>query len=232
MSAPIKLLAALLASTLFRPWQSLRAPAIQNPWLGAIVLVSALWSLRVLLPQAFALQLSAACLLVLMLGWPLAIWTLALVSLVLTTVSPLGIEQAVWLGAWQGVVPATLGLAWGLATRRFMPRHLMVYILGRGFLATGLAVMSTAGMLHLAHPASEMLDTEALVISHVLMAWGEAFATGLAASRGATGLATGGGVTPPSSREPSGRGGSIRFLMRTLAKVPRIITSWLPRRAP
>ena len=25
---------------------------------------------------------------------------------------------------------------------------------------------------------------------------------------------------------------SIRFLMRMLAKVPRIITSWLPRRAP
>ena len=39
-------------------------------------------------------------------------------------------------------------------------------------------------------------------------------------------------VTPPSSREPSGSGGIIRFLMRTLAKVPRIITSWLPRRAP
>jgi hypothetical protein len=39
-------------------------------------------------------------------------------------------------------------------------------------------------------------------------------------------------VTPPSSREPSARGGIIRFLMRTLAKVPRIITSWLPRRAP
>ena len=55
----------------------------------------------------------------------------------------------------------------------------MVYILGRGFLATGLAVMSTAGMLHLAHPASEMLDTEALVISHVLMAWGEALSTGM-----------------------------------------------------
>jgi hypothetical protein len=39
-------------------------------------------------------------------------------------------------------------------------------------------------------------------------------------------------VRPPSSREPSGFGGIIRFLMRTLAKVPRIITSWLPRRAP
>src|SRR3712207_2944579 len=35
---------------------------------------------------------------------------------------------------------------------------------------------------------------------------------------------------PPSIREPSARGGSIRFLMRTLANVPRIITSWLPRR--
>jgi hypothetical protein len=27
-------------------------------------------------------------------------------------------------------------------------------------------------------------------------------------------------------------GGSIRFLIRTLANVPRIITSWLPRREP
>ena len=39
-------------------------------------------------------------------------------------------------------------------------------------------------------------------------------------------------VSPPSSREPFSSGGSIRFLMRTLAKVPRIITSWLPRREP
>ena len=39
-------------------------------------------------------------------------------------------------------------------------------------------------------------------------------------------------VTPPSSREPSGPAGSIRFLMRTLAKVPRTMTSWLPRREP
>ena len=39
-------------------------------------------------------------------------------------------------------------------------------------------------------------------------------------------------VRPPSSRAPSAAAGSIRFLMRTLAKVPRIITSWLPRRAP
>ena len=39
-------------------------------------------------------------------------------------------------------------------------------------------------------------------------------------------------VTPPSIRAPSGFGGTIRFLIRTLANVPRIITSWLPRRAP
>src|SRR3954463_16386710 len=39
-------------------------------------------------------------------------------------------------------------------------------------------------------------------------------------------------VTPPSSREPSEPGGIIRFLMRTFANVPRIITSWLPGRDP
>src|SRR5512140_2143661 len=37
---------------------------------------------------------------------------------------------------------------------------------------------------------------------------------------------------PPSMREPSALAGTIRFLMRTLANVPRIITSWLPRREP
>ena len=39
-------------------------------------------------------------------------------------------------------------------------------------------------------------------------------------------------VTPPSIARAVGLGGTIRFLMRTLANVPRIITSWLPRRAP
>ena len=34
-----------------------------------------------------------------------------------------------------------------------------------------------------------------------------------------------------SRRVPSAHG-TIRFLMRTLANVPRIITSWLPRREP
>ena len=33
-------------------------------------------------------------------------------------------------------------------------------------------------------------------------------------------------VRPPSSREPSAPAGIIKFLTRTLAKVPRTITSW------
>ena len=39
-------------------------------------------------------------------------------------------------------------------------------------------------------------------------------------------------VHPPSTREPSSRGGTSRFRSRTLANVPRIITSWCPRRDP
>ncbi|CFN64336.1 Uncharacterised protein [Bordetella pertussis] len=39
-------------------------------------------------------------------------------------------------------------------------------------------------------------------------------------------------VSPPSKRLPSGRAGIMRFLMRTLANVPRIMISWLPRREP
>ena len=41
------------------------------------------------------------------------------------------------------LLPATLALGLGLLVRRFAPPHLFVYILGRSFIATALAIMAT-----------------------------------------------------------------------------------------
>lgn len=43
--------------------------------------------------------------------------------------------------AWNGIAAATLAMGLGLATRRWLPPHVFVFILGRGFIVTALAIM-------------------------------------------------------------------------------------------
>jgi len=175
---PALVTAALLVALAFRPWSALRAPGLRNPWVAAVVLLPVLWGAQAMLPGGFPARLSGACLLVLMFGWPLAVLTLVPVAVAGAWLGEAGFAQAVGLAAWSGVVPATLALAIGLASRRWLPRHLFVYILARGFFATALAV-GTAGLLRAwLVPAVAGADATALLAAHWLMAWGEAFMTG------------------------------------------------------
>lgn len=175
---PALVAAALLAALPFRPWSALRAAALRNPWVAAVVLLPFLWGTQVLLPGNFPARLSGACLLVLMFGWPLAVLTLVPVAAAGAWLGGAGVAPAVELAAWNGVVPATLALGVGIASRRWLPRHLFVFILARGFLATALAV-GTAGLLRAwLVPGPAGADATALLAAHWLMAWGEAFMTG------------------------------------------------------
>ena len=163
----------------FRPWQMLRDRALQNPWLAALVVLPWVWSVQKLLPVGLPLQLSGACLLVLMFGWPLAVITLLIVAPIGAWLAHAPLAQAVSLATWNGVVPATLALLLGLGMRRWLPHQIFVFILGRGFIGTALA-MTLAGLVSVAlHPVPEGTDIGNLVIGHWLMAWGEAFATGM-----------------------------------------------------
>lgn len=170
---------ALAVALWFRPWRMLLARELQSPWLAALVLLPWLWSIQSLLPIGLPLQLSAACLLVLMFGWPLAVITLLIVAPIGAWLGGSPWEQSITLAAWNGVVPATLGLALGLAMRRWLPRQIFVFILGRGFIGTALA-MSLAGWgASLLHALPLGTDMTTLMMGHWLMSWGEAFATGM-----------------------------------------------------
>jgi len=168
---------ALLAALAFQPWAVLRAPALRVPWLVALMLLALAWAAQSRLPGALPVILSGACLLVLMFGWPLAI------------LSVLGLAAAAWgggaspvqalaLAAWSGVAPATLALGLGMATRRWLPRNVFVYILARAFLGTAIAVALAAALhvasLRLGAPAGE----SPLLTAGWLIAWGDAFLTG------------------------------------------------------
>jgi uncharacterized membrane protein len=178
-SPEFALVAAAAASALFfRPWEVLRAPALRTPWLAALVLLPLLWAAQSRLPPDFPAALSGACLLVLMFGWPLAVLTLCAVAAAAAWLAGGDAARALELAAWSGAVPASAALAIGMATRRWLPKHLFVYILARAFLGTALATVLVAALR--ARLASGVAGPGATAVFPAawLIAWGEAFLTG------------------------------------------------------
>jgi uncharacterized membrane protein len=169
--------AALLLAVPFRPWAALRVPALRGPWIAAIVTLPILWAAQTTLPVAFAAQLSGACLLVLVFGWPLAIVTLVLVALAAAAFAGEP-SRASEFAAWAGVAPATIAFALGMATRRWLPKHVFVYILGRAFMATALSIGLSGTLRVWLSPVPAAAAPMDLVTAHWLVGFGEAFLTG------------------------------------------------------
>ncbi|HMO45115.1 MAG TPA: hypothetical protein PKB14_03700 [Rubrivivax sp.] len=180
-------LAAGAAAVPFKPWQTLRSASLRHPWLAALVLLPWLWSTAAHLPGRLPVQLSMASLTVLMFGWPLACWSWMFVGVVAAWLAQpaLAGQPLAWallageLAWWNGVLPGTLALGFGLATRRWLPAHPMVYILARGFAATLLAMAATGALWVAAHPLPGGADAGSLLLGRWLIAWGDAVLTGM-----------------------------------------------------
>ncbi|GAD24874.1 hypothetical protein [Acidovorax sp. MR-S7] len=197
IEAALALLALALALAA-RPWRLLAsrkplahethgAPAtLWTPLLATLALLPWAWALPTLHRMPLQLQWSGACLVLLMLGWPLAVPTLLAVGGIAALVSPgLAWGDALGLAVWQGVVPASLAVLLGAAVRRLSGTRalggarLFVYVLGRGFLGTALCVFA-AGTLsqwvgHVLPGVGEQLS----LVARWLMAWGDAVVTGM-----------------------------------------------------
>jgi len=173
-------LAALLVAVALRPWRLVAgAPALLTPMLAVLVVLPWLWALPALHHLPLQLQWSGAVLVLLMLGWPLAVPVLLLVGLLAWAVSPMPAASALALAVWQGVVPATFALLLGAALRRWLPAHPFVYVLGRGFLGAVVCLFA-AGLLAQQFGAPLPGVPSGLGrVARWLMAWGDAFVTGM-----------------------------------------------------
>ncbi|MBP6899043.1 MAG: hypothetical protein KBC73_03080 [Burkholderiaceae bacterium] len=173
---------ALAVALALRPWRAVGADGPPWPWLAWWAALPLLWAADQVARIPILQPLSGASLLVLLAGWPLAMLAMVPVALVTAVVGGLAPDQALHRLVWLGVVPGTLALGLGAALRRWLPQHLFIYILGRGFFATWIAAAS-AGALALAvtgaPPGSEPAD---LLIGRLLAASGEAFLTGMFAA--------------------------------------------------
>jgi uncharacterized membrane protein len=181
LTVSLSLLALAVALSL-RPWRLLRGGALATPLLATLVVLPWLWALPRLHAMPLQLQWSGACLVTLTLGWPLAVPVLLVVAALSAWIAPLGWVEASDLLFWLGLVPSSLSLLIGAALRRWAGEHPFIYILGRGFLGTAVSVFA-AGLLaqwsghELAH-----VSTGLGLVARWLMAWGDAFMTGMLAA--------------------------------------------------
>lgn len=185
-------LTALILALLLRPWRQLlnRRPLVTQssgdasglwtPLLATLVVLPWMWALPTLHQMPLQLQWSGACLVLLMLGWPLAVLTLLGVGVITWLLSPsLSVPATLALTVWHGLVPATLAMGWGALLRRFLGTKVFVYLFGRGFFGT-VVCLFIAGLL--AQAAGEQLpgvQQELGKIARWLMAWGDAVVTGM-----------------------------------------------------
>jgi uncharacterized membrane protein len=176
----------LAAALSLRPWRMLGG-ALLTPFLAGLVLLPWFWMLPQMLPSSLvaggvSIQLSGATLMTLLLGWPLAVLVLSGVAAVVWLVGHVPLEVGLSQWVWLGLVPATLTLWLGALLRRWLPPQVFVYILGRGFLGTAASIF-LAGLLYesLYHLVGGVGVEQALV-ARWLMAWGDAFLTGMLVS--------------------------------------------------
>ncbi|TQN01436.1 putative membrane protein [Acidovorax temperans] len=182
---------ALVMSLWLRPWRMLSRQALGKdgpsepsplvtPLLATLVVLPWLWALPTLHRMPLQLQWSGACLVVLMLGWPLAIPALVAVGGIAAVLSPsLDWADAVGTIAWQGVVPATLALALGAVIRRLIGTQPFVYVLGRAFLGTAVCLFLANVLGQWSGHSLPGVEGDLSLVARWLMAWGDAFVTGM-----------------------------------------------------
>ena len=172
-------LAALGLALALRPWRGVGHDGPPGLWLAWLLAMAAFWSADRLAATPIAQPLSGACLLMLMMGWPLAMLALLPVAALAALGTDLAAAELLHRLVWLGIVPATLALLLGAGLRRWLPNHLFVYILGRGFFATALAGALTGALSAWLHGVPDSLRLEDLVLGRGLAAWGDAFLCGM-----------------------------------------------------
>jgi len=165
-----------------RPWRLLRGATRLTPALAFLTILPWIWALPSLHQMPLQLRGSGACLVVLVLGWPLAIPLLCVVGVLAVLISPMPWATALDITVWSGMVPATLALVLGAALRRWLGHHVFIYILGRAFAGTALCVFASSVLGQWTGHSLPGIDNDLGLVAHGLAAWGDAFLTGMFAA--------------------------------------------------
>jgi uncharacterized membrane protein len=165
-------------------WRRLADPQRLNLFLGATVVVLALWQIRSGVKPGLSFHLYGIAALALMFGFWRATFAGVLILL----------ANAVFgRGSWGALGVDTLltaalpaAVSWGVfrLLERYLPDHFFIYVLGNGFLGAVLSVvaigLATTALMALGgvYPLDYLLSYYTPYA--MLISWGEAFTTGMA----------------------------------------------------
>lgn len=127
-----------------RPWRQLQSrdgqAPLATPFIACLMLLPWLWAWPGLAALPLPLHWSGAPLVVLLVGWPLAVPLLTLAGLSTIVTSGASLAHALSLTVWTGLLPATLVLALGHVVRKAFGPNPVAYMLGRAFLVPMVAL--------------------------------------------------------------------------------------------
>lgn len=175
---------ALAYAVRFAPWRLLQDASRLNAWLGSIVLLLVLWTIRAGIQPGLAFHLLGATACTLMFGPRLAF--IAMSAVVVGAAAAGAIEPgSIPVNALlMGALPVAVSQALLRAIERWLPSHFFVYIFGAAFLGGAFAMSATgiaasAVLAFTGAYAFEYLRTDYLPW-FLFMSWAEAFTTGAA----------------------------------------------------
>lgn len=164
-------------------WRQLADPQRMNLFLGATVVVLALWQIRAGVKPGLSFHLYGMAALTLMFGFWRATFSGVLILLA---------NAAFGRGSWAslgvdalltGALPSAV--SWGVfrLLDRYLPNHFFIYVLGNGFFGAVLSVvaigLATTALMALGGAYSlDYLLTQYTPYA-MLISWGEAFTTGM-----------------------------------------------------
>lgn len=176
-----------VAITLLRaPWARLRQATTLNLWLGGIVVLMLLWSIKTGVKPGLNFHMLGATALTLMFGPGLAFGALAIVVAAITLSGQAGWSAYALNLLIMGGVPIAVTHLLFKAVDRRLPNHFFVYVFINAFFGAALAMTATGltSVLVVALAGLYPLDylTSQYLPYYILMGWSEALLTGMALS--------------------------------------------------
>src|SRR3569832_206011 len=110
MAEAVVVALSLAIALWLKPWRQKGIAALATPMLATLVILPWLWALPMLHHSTLSLQWSGACLVLLMLGWPLAVFVLCAVAAIAALLGGAGLTDGADMAVWLGIVPATLAM--------------------------------------------------------------------------------------------------------------------------
>ena len=91
-------------------------------------------------------------------------------------------HEALRLIVWHGMLPATLGMLWGVLLRQWLGTKVFVYLFGRCFMGTVFSLFAASMLASATGQPLPGVNEDLSHIAHWLMAWGDAVVTGMICS--------------------------------------------------